>query len=278
MNLGEILSILRERKLAPNPKYGQNFLHDENLARWIVKSSGVKPGSRVLEIGPGLGALTEFFLESGAEVVAIEIDNGLADYLEERFAGQKIKIIRGDAIKMLKIAAKGADIICGNLPYNIAVPLIIQITIFAQHTIKNVWMVQKEISKRISALPSTLEYGSVSVVVQTFCKILQTHPVGTKVFYPEPSVQSSVIITEPLSQIHDFLCNIPQREAFCAFVRSAFSNRRKMLFKMLRKNIGWNDSILKIVNITGRERPEQIDPQTWQEIFCNLQKITSTRD
>src|SRR6476646_11156932 len=98
MKLSEIEATLREIRVSPVKSMGQNFLHDRNLARWIVEKAELTPDDYVVELGPGLGALTEFILESGARVLAIEKDQRLAQFLRQRFAGARLEIIHGDAL------------------------------------------------------------------------------------------------------------------------------------------------------------------------------------
>ncbi len=270
MKLSEIHSVLRSYKLSPNQRFGQHFLHDENLARWIVSSAEISFHNRVLEIGPGLGSLTEFFLESGAEVIAIEIDKGFVNFLRERFSGKKIKIIHGDALTELRKNVEGTDIIAGNLPYKIAVPIILQSIIYAQNVNRSIWMIQREISERFVAKPKSPNYGAISVVFQIFCRIVKNRKVGTKVFFPEPTVQSNIIITEPSSTYSYLLTGIEKRIAFTNFVRSAFSQRRKMINKFLSNFPEWSTDVMKKVKITGLERPDEILPYRWVEIFEQL--------
>jgi len=272
MNLGQIRRLLRHSRLSPNSRFGQNFLHDENLARWIVNSTGVTSGKRVLEIGPGLGALTEFLIQSGAHVTAIEIDNGLADFLEQRFQGQNLKIIRGDAVKILKKMNEEFQIFVGNLPYNAAVPLIVESLISGLCRERFVCMVQEEIFKRMSSLPSRQEYGSVSVITQIFCRIIRTRSVGKKVFYPEPQIRSTIVGMEPRDEIYSILSQKEQREEFCNFVRTSFVCRRKMLGNVLAKLPTWRQSVFDKLNLTGRERAEQLEPELWLQLFMNFKR------
>src|SRR5690242_10746797 len=122
MKLSEIPDTLREIGVAPVKTLGQNFLHDQNLARWIVQQAEVLPNDFVVEIGPGLGAITEPALDSGAEVLAIEKDRRLAEFLRRRFADRRFQIIHGDAIEfeVNQLFPRGPVKLLGNLPYYIS--------------------------------------------------------------------------------------------------------------------------------------------------------------
>ncbi|MFL6569595.1 MAG: ribosomal RNA small subunit methyltransferase A, partial [Chthoniobacterales bacterium] len=130
MKLSEIESTLREIRVSPVKTLGQNFLHDQNLARWIVQRAELSPDDYVVEVGPGLGALTEVALESGARVLAIEKDARLANFLRERFPTDRLEIIRGDALEfnVRKLFAQRRVKFIGNLPYNISSQLLLQFT------------------------------------------------------------------------------------------------------------------------------------------------------
>jgi len=128
MKLSEISRTLREIQVSPVKTLGQNFLHDQNLARWIVQQAELSAEDFVLEIGPGLGALTEPVLESGAEVLAIEKDGRLANFLREHFAGRRIEIVHGDALdfEMGRLFPYGPTKLLGNLPYYASTQILVR--------------------------------------------------------------------------------------------------------------------------------------------------------
>src|SRR6266576_1322740 len=128
MKLSDILATLREIRVSPAKTLGQNFLHDQNLARWIVDQAQITSDDYVIEIGPGLGALTRFILEKGAHVLAIEKDARLAKFLRSRFADERLEIVNADALKFdpsVLFAHRRVKLI-GNLPYNISSPLLLR--------------------------------------------------------------------------------------------------------------------------------------------------------
>src|SRR5258708_4815000 len=127
MTRTEIQRHLAERGLRPLKQFGQNFLHDQNLCHWLVKQivAEIKAGQPLLEIGPGLGALTEPLIEAGYELTVIEKDRGLAEFLRQRFAGAKNFHLReGDALEILPELKESFPVVVGNLPYNISTPLL----------------------------------------------------------------------------------------------------------------------------------------------------------
>src|SRR3954463_2392470 len=130
MKLSEIDATLREIRVSPVKTLGQNFLHDRNLARWIVERAALSPDDYIVEIGPGLGALTEFILESGARVLAIEKDRRLADFLRTRFRSDRLEILHADALDydLRPLLTKPRVKLLGNLPYYISSQLLLKFT------------------------------------------------------------------------------------------------------------------------------------------------------
>ncbi len=270
MSITEILATLRDRRLAPNKKFGQNFLHDENLARWIVAAAAIEAQDRVLEIGPGLGALTSYLLDAGACVTALEIDNGLSDYLMEKFSSRSLCVVRGNALKTLPETLDGHRIVLGNLPYNIAIPLMIETLICKENIPRRmVWMVQKELAERVRAVPFTQNYGAASIVFQTFANILATRRVSRHVFYPAPQVESAIIVAESLP-LPDFLKPPKERVSYARFVRSAFTNRRKKISHFIKRFPTPPGILAQIEGFSSDMRPQEISVSTWVELYKKL--------
>ncbi len=230
MNLTDIRRVLAERGLAPNKRFGQNFLHDQNLCRWIAAALELPPGARVLEVGPGLGALTEPLLDAGVHVTAMEIDRGLAAWLRERFAAREnFRLLEGDALEAVPAAAPGADAVTGNLPYNISTPLLMTLLGMDPPPARMVFTLQLETAERLAAAPSTPAYGAVSVVAQALCSVRLLRRVPPDVFFPEPEVTSALVRL-------DRRPDAPGPETagrLRTLVRTGFSQRRKMALKLL---------------------------------------------
>src|SRR5438046_6861258 len=195
MKLSDILAKLQEIHVSPVKTLGQNFLHDQNLARWIVDQVRVTADDYVLEIGPGLGALTELFLEKGARVLAIEKDTRLANFLHERFARERLEILNIDALKFdaRNLFMHRRVKLVGNLPYNISSQLLLKFV--APTSPISIWLfvLQKEISARLSATPCTHDYGSLTLRIQLRHHVKYLRTVSATVFLPRPEVDSAVV-------------------------------------------------------------------------------------
>src|SRR6478752_8162251 len=168
MKLSKIRATLKEIGVWPAKALGQNFLHDQNLARWIVDQAQITPEDYVVEIGPGLGALTRFLLEKGARILAIEKDARLAKFLRSRFENERLEIVNTDALKFdprILFAHRCVKLI-GNLPYNISSALLLKC--LGHPSSISLWllMLQKEMAMRLSASPSTHDYGALTLRVQ----------------------------------------------------------------------------------------------------------------
>src|SRR6185295_13142823 len=157
MKLSEIRATLKEIGVSPVKTLGQNFLHDQNLARWIVDQAEITPEDFVVEIGPGLGALTELILTKGAKVLAIEKDTRLANFLRERLNGPQLEVLNADALdfEVLTLLAKPRVKLLGNLPYKISSQVLFKFLEYPSPIYLWLFMLQKEMARRLSAEPST---------------------------------------------------------------------------------------------------------------------------
>src|SRR5438067_9217353 len=234
MKLSDILATLREIRVSPAKTLGQNFLHDQNLARWIVDQAEITSDDYVVEIGPGLGALTKFLLEKGARVLAIEKDTRLANFLHERFAHERLEIVNVDALKFdprVLFSFRRVKLL-GNLPYNISSALILRF--LAHPSPISLWLftLQKEMARRLSAQPSTHDYGALTLRIQLrhHVKFLRTVP--ATVFFPRPEVDSPVVRILPRDPLelppHD-------EELLLKLIRLGLSQRIMQLRKLLRQ-------------------------------------------
>src|SRR5882762_1932599 len=199
MKLSEIRATLREIHVSPVKSLGQNFLHDQNLARWIVNQAEVRPEDFVLEIGPGLGALTELTLAKGANVLAIEKDKRLAEYLRDKFRNRPIEIAHGDALDFDTriLYTRPKVILLGNLPYYISSQLLIKYLEYPSSIALWLLMLQKELAKRLVAQPGTSDYGALTLLLQFHHRIEYLRTVAANVFVPRPDVDSAIVrITE----------------------------------------------------------------------------------
>jgi 16S rRNA (adenine1518-N6/adenine1519-N6)-dimethyltransferase len=262
MKLSEIESTLREIRVSPVKTLGQNFLHDRNLARWIVERGDLSRDDYVVEIGPGLGALTEFILESGARVLAIEKDLRLVQFLRKRFSGAPLEIIHGDALDfdMRRLFAEQRVKLLGNLPYYIASQLLLKFTKYPSPISLWLLMLQKEMARRISAIPGTSDYGALSLVLQLKYRVEFLRSVPASVFLPQPDVDSAFVRITPRS------CDeLPPHDpdTFFRLVRAGFSQRRKQLRNLLRNEVQAWDEVARSIGFDPRARAEELDLKQW---------------
>jgi 16S rRNA (adenine1518-N6/adenine1519-N6)-dimethyltransferase len=262
MKLSDIRSTLQEIHVSPVKTLGQNFLHDQNLARWIVDQAQVTSDDYVLEIGPGLGALTKFLLEKGARVLAIERDTRLANFLRDRFSHEQLEVLNIDALKFdARILFSHRRVkLLGNLPYNISSALILRFLAYPSPISLWLFTLQKEMAMRLSAKASTHDYGGLTLRIQLrhYVKYLRT--VAATVFFPRPDVDSAVVRLLPRDPQelppHD-------EELLVKLIRLGFSQRRKQLRKLLRERVDDWDAISRHVDIDPKARAEELSLLQW---------------
>lgn len=241
MKLSEMRQILAERGIQLTKSLGQNFLHDGNQLRRILQAAALQAGDKVLEIGPGLGPLTEGLLEAGAKALAIEKDARLVQALQSRFATQlhgqtdpALQLIHADALDFLRQEPRdwrGWKMV-SNLPYSVASPILVELA-QAQHAPQRiVATLQLEVVKRLVARADDPDYGILTLLVQ-----LQFEPAGSfKIpagcFFPEPDVDSGCVclIRRPAP-----LLPAERHADFIRLVKKSFSQRRKVMFKLLKE-------------------------------------------
>ena len=262
MKLSEIRSTLRDIGVSPVKTLGQNFLHDQNLARWIVEQAEIAKEDYVVEIGPGLGALTEVLLGRDARVCAIEKDQRLANFLRERFAKDKIDIVHADALEIdvREFLAQPRAKLIGNLPYNIASPLLARWLPFPSPFSLVILMLQKEMALRLTAAPGTKNYGAMTVLMQFRFRIELLRNVSTTVFLPQPEVESAIVRLRPRAAAELPACD---EEVLVDLVRRGFSQRRKQLGKLLRERLpNWN-ALADGIGVNADARAELLTLEQW---------------
>jgi len=209
---------------APRRRFGQNFLADPHYVARIVAAVDPKPGERVVEIGPGLAALTGGLIERARHIHAIEIDRDLAARLRERFDERQLTLHEGDALAF-DFSTLGSDLrVVGNLPYNISSPLLFRLAGHAEHLSDLTVMLQKEVVDRMTALPGTAEYGRLTVMLQAVFSVERLFTVPPGAFRPAPRVDSAVARLVPLRERAPAIAD---RGLFARVVAAAFSQRRK---------------------------------------------------
>ena len=246
--------MIRARK-----RFGQHFLHDPGVLRRIVDAVDPRPGERIVEIGPGHGALTLPLLERCGRVEAIEIDRDLAPLLAGRAAGKGELVIHvGDVLEVdfRSLHGGGSKLrICGNLPYNISTPLLFHL-LAARDVIADMhFMLQKEVVDRMAAPPGGKDYGRLTVMLAAACRVEPLFRVGRGAFQPPPAVDSAVARLVP----HDTEpFPMPDPARFARIVAAAFSMRRKTLRNSLRGLV--DTAAFDAAGIDAGRRPETLSP------------------
>ncbi|WP_319402235.1 16S rRNA (adenine(1518)-N(6)/adenine(1519)-N(6))-dimethyltransferase RsmA [uncultured Anaeromusa sp.] len=228
------LHILKRFGIRMSKKLGQNFLVDPSVVAGIVKAAGIQEQDVVLEIGPGIGTLTQGLAETGAKVVAVELDRHLLDVLAHTLEGyENVRIVHGDILKIdiLQEVGCGPFKVVANLPYYITTPIIMELLEARLPIDYMVTMVQKEVAERMAAEPGSKAYGALSVAVQYYTKPHVLMIVPPRSFIPAPAVDSAVICCErrekPAVEVED-------EALFFRVVKAAFGQRRKTLANALK--------------------------------------------
>lgn len=251
-SLTDIKQLLASVGTHPKKRFGQNFLHDHNQLRRIVDAAGIEPGSVVLEVGAGTGALTEAMLERGASVVAVEVDDDLVVVLRERLSGfgQRFVLVHADVLAgkhainpgvvsaIEQQSGSGMFSLVANLPYNIASPLLVNLAMQQPAMRQAVVMIQKEVADRIVAKPGSGAYGPLGIVLAAAYEPSMVTRLPASCFYPPPKIESAVV---KLVRREKPLTDDP--DAFSDFVHLLFNKRRKQLGAIVGRGLAFPDDI-----------------------------------
>lgn len=231
----EVRALAADLGVRPTKQRGQNFVHDANTVRRIVAAAGIEPGERVLEVGPGLGSLTLALLDAGAEVVAVEIDPILAGGLPAtvaRFAPaatERLSVVTADALHVTADRLGPAPTaLVANLPYNVAVPVLLHLLAEVPTLRTALVMVQAEVADRLAAGPGSRTYGVPSVKARFYGTVDRAGAVGRAVFWPEPNVESGLVRVRRYDRSPWPTDPGLRAETFAA-IDAAFAQRRKTL-------------------------------------------------
>ncbi|PKO60244.1 MAG: 16S rRNA (adenine(1518)-N(6)/adenine(1519)-N(6))-dimethyltransferase [Betaproteobacteria bacterium HGW-Betaproteobacteria-19] len=213
-------------------RFGQNFLSDPNIIRRIIDAIRPQPGETMVEIGPGLGAMTAPLLDRIDHLHVVEIDRDLIARLRERYSPERLSIHEGDALKF-DFGTLGDPLrIVGNLPYNISTPILFHLAAFAEQVQDMTFMLQKEVVMRMVAEPGTEDYGRLSVMLQYRFRMGRMFDVPPGAFRPAPKVMSSIVRLVPLPAEE---LTARDEVLLGAIVTAAFGQRRKTLRNTLRE-------------------------------------------
>jgi len=251
---------------------GQNFLHDGNQLRRIVDAARLSPNDQVLEIGPGLGPLTELLLPRVKRLVAIEKDRRLASWLGKRFAGvPQLQLTPGDALEILQtVASDWTDWkLVANLPYSVASPIIVEMAGGSHPPRAMIVTLQWEVVRRLIACAGDPDYGLLTVFVQLRYEPVATFKVPRGCFYPAPDVDSGCI---SLVRRQPTLAPAPQLLRARELARIAFSQRRKMMCKLLVKHFeaGLVAVAMDAASLAPTVRAEQVSPAQYVRLAAEL--------
>jgi 16S rRNA (adenine1518-N6/adenine1519-N6)-dimethyltransferase len=292
--------VLDRRGIQLTKSLGQNFLHDQNQLRRIVEAAELTKDDKVLEIGPGLGPLTELLLEKAGEVLAIEMDGRLVEFLQERFSvGQASRLsservsasvktvaptssaragetpalllIHTDALELLKREMRdwsGWKLVA-NLPFSVASPILVELACGSRAPKRIVATLQFEVARRLMAQADDDDYGILTLLVQLDFEPQSVFKIPADCFFPAPDVDSACVVLERRAKP---LLPENLRPVFMRMVKLSFSQRRKMMLKLLKQD--WPKETLEAVfaglNISPQERAEKLSLEQFVELTKTL--------
>ena len=263
-----------ENGFHPNKTLGQNFLIDRNILDAMVDAAGVQAGQRILEVGPGLGVLTEALLERGARVTAIEKDGRLAARLAEALGSpDALRVMEADALELDldTLLAEEFDACVSNLPYSVGTRILLDFALHARAPRRFMVLVQTEVAERFAAPPGVEARGQAGVWLQLDYDVTLVRAVKASCFWPRPEVGSTIVRLDR----HPCALSADERRWFFELTRYAFMHRRKQLGALLRKApepLGRPDEALAALFATAgldpQARAEQLGNVQWQSLAC----------
>ncbi len=265
MTKEQVKKILEQNDIIVKKQYGQNFLLDDNILKNIVKSAELKKDTNVIEIGPGLGFLTNYLQQATTNVLCYEIDEQMVEHLNE--LNYNISIINDDFLKrnlnkdFKNIFDNSNNItLVANLPYYITTPILLKVLEETTRIDKMIVMMQTEVAKRLCGKPSSKDYNALSVLIQYFTNPRIIFNVSPKSFFPEPNVESSVVMIEKKEEP---LLEVENLDFFLKFNRNIFAQRRKTLYNNIQKAYNYDKGLIKKIikenNLDESVRSEELD-------------------
>jgi 16S rRNA (adenine1518-N6/adenine1519-N6)-dimethyltransferase len=255
----ETRELLRRFNLRPKTSIGQHFVTDPNTIRKVVKIAGVAPGDHVLEIGPGLGAMSLALLDAGARLIAVELDRALKPVLTEVLAGRGARVVIADAMAVdyRRLLHGRPTTLVANLPYQVATPLILDLLVGTPAIQSFTVMVQREVGERLAAAPGDDAYGAVSAKIAFLAEARVAARVSRRVFYPMPDVESVIVRIDRRARP---AVRIARARLF-GVIEAGFAQRRKTIRRALR-GAGWAaedvESALVRAGVPGAARAETL--------------------
>lgn len=250
--------LLRDHGLFAKKSFGQNFLRAPEVHRAIARATGAVAGDVIVELGAGLGTLTWYLSELGADIVAIERDRDLVPILREVLAQRPVRVVEGNAktVQYRDYAGPGGKLcMAGNIPYQLTSTIFFDLVEQREVVSTAVLLIQKEVAERIVAPPGDRTYGLLSVVLQAVADLEQVRVVPRGLFHPAPKVDSAVVKLT-------FKRGVQLPEAFLPVVRAAFQARRKMLSNALKRFDGADEAMLSL-GIAPTARAETLSAEQY---------------
>ncbi|MCS6771950.1 MAG: 16S rRNA (adenine(1518)-N(6)/adenine(1519)-N(6))-dimethyltransferase RsmA [Kiritimatiellae bacterium] len=257
LRTSDVRALLARLDVQPNRLLGQNFLIDANILRILLEAADLSPADGVLEIGPGLGALTAPLLERAGRVVAIEKDAALFAHLQATFGHHPhLTLIHADALDcdLAGLVANGLNKVVANLPYAIGTRALVELCGAPVKPTRFAVTVQREVAERLKARPGSRDYGALSVLVQLHYAVELRKRVAPSCFYPAPSVESAIVVLLRLE-------GGPQptdEQRFRSLVKECFEHRRKQMGTLVRR-----PEALARAGIEAKRRPETLSVEEW---------------
>jgi 16S rRNA (adenine1518-N6/adenine1519-N6)-dimethyltransferase len=267
----ETRELLERYGLHPKTSIGQHFVTDPNTVAKIIRIADIRPETQVLEVGPGVGALSLAIIETGAHLIAIEFDRSLRPALSEVLGDSAVDVVWRDALRVdyRKLLAGRRTAMVSNLPYQIATPLIVDLLVGAPEIESFTVMIQREVGERIAAAPGDAAYGAVSAKVAYLARARIAARVSRRVFYPMPEVESVIVRIDR----RDAPAVPVRRARVFAVIEAGFAQRRKTIRRALR-GAGWDpgpiESALAQAEIDPRARAETLGIEAFGSLAAAL--------
>ena len=267
MKKNELTALLTALGVEPSRKLGQNFLVDENFLDWIVKEAGAAPGEKIVEVGPGFGALTKRMLDLGAEVTAVEFDHRICEWLRSVLVPRGLRLIEGDACKVDFSGIYGSGVpfrLVSNLPYSAGTVVVAKLLESEQPPEEMIIMLQKEVAMRLASGEGEEEYGALSVRAQAAYEVTPLRMVPPQLFHPRPEVDSCVLKKKKRADLPSY----EFRKLLSQVTRLGFSQRRKKMIKQLASVFGREtvDRAYQALEIPEAIRAERVSVEKFKQL------------
>ena len=262
----EIRALAEKLDIVPTKKLGQNFLHDPNTIRRIVAAAELDPADRVLEVGPGLGSLTLGLVEAVGDVTAVEIDSRLVAQLPDTVAERapeyapRLRVVEKDALRVTDSDVTEPTALVANLPYNVAVPVLLHLLETFPSIRRVLVMVQLEVADRLAAQPGSKVYGVPSVKAGFYGKVSKAGTIGKNVFWPAPNIESGLVRIDVFADA-PWPVTDESRAKVWPVIDAAFAQRRKTLRAALSGHFGSGaaaEEALRAADIDPKQRGEKL--------------------